>query len=174
MTKSTECIGSMVNIVPCMRRMSDAVLTCSEGPVVRITPDEVHVQEQFYNPNYAEGWIKGTEVLDAGRDQLRDTTTSFQIRNQVRSILQIEVRHIIRGLVRKHQVHRVFSSRIRSFFPIPELRGPQTDHTEGSDLENGSPTALLLARGRSMSRSSQECKGPLPTSGNTGPRLWYP
>lgn len=161
------------DIVPELYRISDAVLTCSEGPVVRITPDEVHIQEQLYNPKYADSWIKGSRVLDADGRQSEDTTQRFQIRKrsiwQVQSILQVEIHQIIRGLVRKHQVHREFSWRVRPLISITEHRGTST---EGSDLEDGSVSASRSARGRSMSRSGQESKDQLPTPGHTGPRSW--
>lgn len=109
--------------------------------MVRITPDEIHVQEQLYNLNDADGWIKGTKVLESGRHQSERGPPRFQIRkrsiSRVRSILQLEVHHIIRGLVQKHQVHRVFSSRIQPFIALPALHEARADPSEESDLEDG-------------------------------------
>ncbi|CAI7609831.1 unnamed protein product [Penicillium pancosmium] len=111
------------------------------GPVVRITPDEVHVQDQFYNAQHADSWIKGTKAIHSGRHQSGYTSPSFQIRkrsmSRVRSILQVEVHQIIRELVRKHQVSRGFSWRLRSFASIPSLRGGSVDTIEMGDLEDG-------------------------------------
>lgn len=107
-----------------------------QGPVVRITPDEVHVQEQFYNPNYADCWIKGTKALGHGRHQPGRAAQCFEIRkrsiSRARSILQIEFYQIIRGLVQKHQEHKVFSSRMRQ----SALREIPAEYSE-SDLEDG-------------------------------------
>lgn len=111
------------------------------GPVVRITPDEVHVQDQFYNAQHADSWIKGTKAIHSGRHQSGYTSPSFQIRkrsmSRVRSILQVEVHQIIRELVRKHQVSWGFSWRLRSFASIPSLRGGSVDTIEMGDLEDG-------------------------------------
>lgn len=97
------------------------------------------MQEQFYNTSDADGWIKGTKALNSGRHQSGRTSPSFQIRkrsiSRVRSILQVEVHQIIRGLVRKHQVHRVFSWRTRPF-AMPTLSRLRVD-PEQSDLEDG-------------------------------------
>ncbi|KAJ5108360.1 hypothetical protein N7456_005035 [Penicillium angulare] len=111
------------------------------GPVVRITPDEVHVQEQFYNPSYADGLIKGTRALDFGRHQPGRASRALQSKkrsiSRARSILQLEVHQIIRGLVQKHQKYRLFGSRIQSFIPLPELHEVRIDLSDESDLEDG-------------------------------------
>ncbi|KAJ5103961.1 hypothetical protein N7532_004490 [Penicillium argentinense] len=110
------------------------------GPVVRITPDEVHAQEQFYNASYADCWIKGDKVLDGSRHPSGHNSPRFQIRkrsiSRARSILQVEVHQIIRGLVRKHQEHRVFSWRSRSL-SIPRIPGIRLDPADEDDLEDG-------------------------------------
>ena len=117
------------------------------GPVVRITPDEIHVQEQFYNPSYADCWIKGTRALSNGRHQRGHTAPSFQIRkrsiSRVRSILQVEVHQIIRGLVQKHHVHKVFSSRIRPLMPGPGVVEIPVEHSEESEGDIGYEKATL-------------------------------
>ncbi|KAJ5793256.1 uncharacterized protein N7503_009234 [Penicillium pulvis] len=109
------------------------------GPVVRITPDEVHVQEQLYHTSYADGWIKGTERLDSGRSLSSKPSQRFQIKkrsiSRARSILQVEVPQIIRGLIQRHQLHRVFGA---SFPLIPLPGGHETrSDPEESDLEEG-------------------------------------
>lgn len=122
----------------------DSSLT-AVGPVVRITPDEVHVQEQLYDTSSADCWIKGTKALDSGYRQSGGGFEIFQIWKRsisgVRSILQVEVHQIIRGLVRKHQVHKVFSSRIRPFLPASSLPVIRVDLSEESDLEDGHQSA---------------------------------
>ncbi|KAJ5753978.1 uncharacterized protein N7511_008131 [Penicillium nucicola] len=99
------------------------------GPVVRITPDEVHVQEPSGSVNYADCWIKGTRALEAGRP-LRHT--HFQIRkrsmSRVRSLIRVEVHQIICGLIEKHQVHKVFRTRLPHFIPL--LHQPVKDEEE--------------------------------------------
>ncbi|KAJ5624440.1 hypothetical protein N7510_000749, partial [Penicillium lagena] len=89
------------------------------GPVVRITPDEVHVQEP--PRSLTDGWVKGTatgEVREKQRTRDRSTSTQqhpqrlFLIRkrrvSQVRSLLlRVEVDHLLASLVQKHRVHRV-------------------------------------------------------------------
>ncbi|KAJ5724523.1 hypothetical protein N7493_006251 [Penicillium malachiteum] len=104
------------------------------GTVVRITPDEIHVQEQFYNTNYADGWIKGSKALDPGR------APRFPIQqrsiSQMRSVLQLEVRQIMRRLVQKHQVHRLFNARIQPLIPLG-MHEPRVDPSEESELEDG-------------------------------------
>ncbi|KAJ6105576.1 hypothetical protein N7512_009093 [Penicillium capsulatum] len=116
------------------KRLSDL-----PGPVVRITPDEVHVQEQIYNLDHTDRWIKGTKALAHGRHQPGRAVPDLQLRkrsiSQVRSILQIEVHQIIRGLVQKHQVHKVFSSRMRPSMPASLCEMP-LEYSE-SDLEDG-------------------------------------
>lgn len=106
---------------------------------MRITPDEVHVQEQLYHTSYADGWIKGTERLDSGRTLSSKPSQRFQIKkrsiSRARSILQVEVHQIIRGLIQRHQLHRVFGT---SFPLIPLPGGHETrSDPEESDLEEG-------------------------------------
>ncbi|KAJ5584592.1 uncharacterized protein N7459_004392 [Penicillium hispanicum] len=124
------------------------------GPVVRITPDEIHVQEQFYNSKDADCWIKGTKALDARRHRSGCTTPRSLIRkrsiSRVRSILQVEVHQIIRGLVQKHQVHRVLSARFRPFVPVAGHQEIRVNPLEESDLEDGHPSAC-----RSMPKSQR-------------------
>lgn len=109
--------------------------------MVRITPDEIHVQEQFYNTNYADGLIKGTQALDFRRHQSGRASRCLQSKKQsisrARSILQLEVHQIIRGLVEKHQAYRLFGSRIPSFIPLPDLQGVRVDLSEECDLSDG-------------------------------------
>jgi hypothetical protein len=122
--------------------------------VVRITPDEVHVQDQFCNAQHADSWIKGTKAIHSGRHQSGYTSPSFQIRKRsmshVRSILGVKVIQIIRGLVLKHQVARVFSWRLRSFASIPSLSEGSVDTAEMGDLEDGhqlwSPASKQISR----------------------------
>lgn len=129
------------------------VLTFS-GPVVRITPDEVHVQDQFYNAQHADSWIKGTKAIHSGRHQSGYTSPSFQIRkrsmSRVRSILQVEVHQIIKELVRKHQhqVPQAFNWRLRSFPSIPSLSGDSIETAKMGDLEDGHqmPSSKQMAR----------------------------
>ncbi|CAI7606358.1 unnamed protein product [Penicillium glandicola] len=82
------------------------------GPVVRITPDEVHVQEPFGTSSYSDGWIKGTRELESGNYQ-PGRSDSFQYKrpsiSRVRSLLRVEVNHIINRLTEKHQAHTMFS-----------------------------------------------------------------
>ncbi|KAJ5683456.1 hypothetical protein N7462_006621 [Penicillium macrosclerotiorum] len=141
------------------------------GPVVRITPDEVHVQEQLFNPDSADDWIKGTKALDARRHQSGYPSQGFQIRKRsilrVGLILQVEVHQIIRGLVQKHQIDRVFSSQARSLVSIPEIRPLGEDAAEGSDLEDGPSEDWRSPRPypqRSMSESSKDYLPPCPTT----------
>ncbi|KAJ5239914.1 hypothetical protein N7468_004533 [Penicillium chermesinum] len=74
------------------------------GPVVRITPDEVHVTST--TSNSADRWIKGSETLDSGRHQSR-SSPYFQASKRP-SIFQVEVHQIVRLLQRPHS-HRVFT-----------------------------------------------------------------
>ncbi|KAJ6093459.1 hypothetical protein N7486_008748 [Penicillium sp. IBT 16267x] len=110
------------------------------GPVVRITPDEVHVQEQLYHTSYADGWIKGTEGLDSGRNIAGRANQRFQMKkrsiSRARSILQVEVHQIIRDLVQRHQLHRVFGAPFTPFIPLPGVHETRVD-SEESDLEEG-------------------------------------
>lgn len=107
--------------------------------MVRITPDEVHVQEQLYHTSYADGWIKGTEELDSGRNAPGKASQRFQTKRSIsraRSILQVEVHQLIRGLVQRHQLHRVFGAPFPPFSPLPGGHEGRSDPEE-SDLEEG-------------------------------------
>ncbi|OGE49760.1 hypothetical protein PENARI_c020G06576 [Penicillium arizonense] len=110
------------------------------GPVVRITPDEVHVQEPF-GSNYADCWIKGTRALESGRP-LRHT--HFQIRkrsiSRVRSLIRVEVNQIISGLIEKHQVHKVYSARLPPFIPLSRAQNPVR-----GDVEDDVPVSDILS-----------------------------
>ena len=105
---------------------------------MRITPEEIHVQEQIPNARYADGWTKGAESLDLRRHQSRRASYYLQIRkwsfSGIRSILRVEVHQIVRGLVQKHQVHRVFSSKMRPFIPMSKMHDPS-----GELIEDGYP-----------------------------------
>lgn len=151
----------------------------SSGPVVRITPDEVHVQEQFYDTRDADSWIKGTKTktLTSGRHQSGYTSPRFQIRkrsmSRVRSILQVEVHQIIRELVRKHQVHRVLNWRIRSLTPEAESNSPETavvavDAAEMGDLEDGNYSQSWMTK--QIPRNQYPFRSPK----ESNPGLWEP
>ncbi|KAJ5212098.1 uncharacterized protein N7498_003744 [Penicillium cinerascens] len=122
------------------------------GPVVRITPDEIHVLDQLYNTNYVNRWVKGSQSLDSGSHQSGRISMSFQIRkrsmSRVRSILQVEIHQIIRGLVRKHHVHKLFSSSMRPFPPTLSPLMIRVDPPRGSDLEDGPQSARSFPRPR--------------------------
>ncbi|KAJ5684215.1 uncharacterized protein N7477_000560 [Penicillium maclennaniae] len=124
----------------------DSSLTTA-GPVVRITPDEIHVQEQPYNTSYADCWIKGTKVLGPGSRQLGVGSGSFQFGkrsvSRLRSIPDVEVSQIIRGLLQKHWTHQVFNSWMRPFFPAFSLPVIHMNHSNQSDLEEGHQSALF-------------------------------
>jgi len=144
MTRLSKCTGNTVSCLLYMKPhhppphppRKDLSLTM-EGSVIRITPDEVHVQEQLHSINYVDCWIKGTKVLDSGSRQSGGGSRHFQIRkrsmSRVRSILQVEFHQIIRGLVQNHQVHKVLSSRIRPFFPVSSPPMIPVDLLEESD-----------------------------------------
>lgn len=106
---------------------------------MRITPDEVHVQERLYHTSYADGWIKGTERLDSGRTLSSKASQRFQIKkrsiSRARSILQVEVCQIIRGLIQRHQLHQVFGT-LFPLIPLPGGHEARSDPEE-SDLEEG-------------------------------------
>lgn len=120
---------------------------------MRITPDELHIQEQSVNTNYADTWIKGTKALVPKHHQSGRTTHGFQIRkrsiSRVRSILQVEMHQMIRGLVEKHQVHRVLSSKIRPLFPRNGFPMIRIKPSEVTDLEDGHQSFPSVPR-RSM------------------------
>ncbi|KAJ5648642.1 hypothetical protein N7490_005014 [Penicillium lividum] len=101
------------------------------GPVVRITPNEVHVQERLYHTSYADGWIKGTEALSSQLSRPSRFQTKKRSISRARSILQVEVHQIIRGLVQRHQLHRLFGS-FPPFIPLP-MHETRSDPEE-SDL----------------------------------------
>ncbi|KAJ5925515.1 hypothetical protein N7454_008154 [Penicillium verhagenii] len=129
------------------------------GPVVRITPDEVHIQEQSYHTNYADGWIKGTKALETGRHLSARTSQHFQTKkrsiSRARSILQVEVHQIIRGLVQRHQLHRVFGSPFPPFIPLPGVSGLARRNPEEGDLEDGH-YSLDRSIGPAIPNQSQE------------------
>lgn len=130
-----------------------------KGPVVRITPDEIHVQDQVYNASHADCWIKGTTALDSGRHQSGRTGQSYQMRK--RSILQVEVHQIIRWLVQKYQVHKVFNSKIRPLFPTSNLPMIRIKTSEASDLEDGHQSDSLSRRSNPTPRLEETLyKGP--------------
>ncbi|KAJ5455311.1 hypothetical protein N7475_010432 [Penicillium sp. IBT 31633x] len=83
------------------------------GPIVRITPDEVHVQELF----------GAARELESGYYQPRRSTHDFQLKRpsiaRIRSLLRMEVNQIINGLIQKHQVHRMVSPRFQPFTAVP-------------------------------------------------------
>ncbi|KAJ5819959.1 hypothetical protein N7474_005550 [Penicillium riverlandense] len=105
------------------------------GPVVRITPDEVHVQEQPMN--LTDCWVKGASVGEVREKQReRDRSTSMQQHQQrlflirkrqgspVRSLLlRVEVDYLLAILVQRHGLHRLVSSRSRTM--------PRTGHRAG-------------------------------------------
>ena len=101
-------------------------LTCS-GPIVRITPDEVHVQEPI-GTRSVDRWIKGTRIQPHGH-----ASRKFQIKqrsiSRVRSMLRGEIDQIISGLVEKHLAHRVTKLR-------PLMRHRVASE---SDLEDADP-----------------------------------
>lgn len=107
---------------------------------MRITPDEVHVQEQLYHTSYADGWIKGTGRLDSDQNLPGKVSQRFQVKkrsiSRARSILQVEVHQIIRGLIQRHQLHRVFGAPFPPFIPLPG-RHETRSYPEESDLEEG-------------------------------------
>lgn len=82
--------------------------------MVRITPDEVHIQDPF---GVSFDWIKGTRERESGDYQpLEGWAHTLQSPMSRVSLLR-GVNHIL-NLIEKHQVYRVFSSRLRlSLFP---------------------------------------------------------
>lgn len=143
-----ELDPSRTRLIECTKNMVKGPISftypspCSHrtGPVVRITPDEVHVQEQLYHTSHADGWIKGTERLDSGRNVPGKASQRFQSKkrsiSRARSILQVEVHQVLRGMVQRHQLHRVFGALFPLFSPL--LGGHETrSDPEESDLEEG-------------------------------------
>ncbi|KAJ5816656.1 hypothetical protein N7447_008889 [Penicillium robsamsonii] len=110
------------------------------GPVIRITPDEVHIQEPSGTSSYSDSWIKGTRELESGHHQPGRSTHSFQYKrpliSRVRSMLQVEVNHIISSLIEKHQVHRMFSSRPQ-FSLVPPWSEKKVQPLGKSAIEDG-------------------------------------
>ncbi|CDM32160.1 hypothetical protein DTO013E5_3626 [Penicillium roqueforti] len=88
------------------------------GPVVRITPDEIHIQEPS---SYSDGWIKGTEEVEPGYQGR--SVHSFQYKRpsiaRVRSLLWAKVNDMINPLIEKHHVDRMLSARPRLFLICP-------------------------------------------------------
>lgn len=126
--------------------------------MVRITPDELHIQEQHaYTTNYADAWSKGTRALDTRHHHSGRKTRGSPIRrrsiSRVRSLLQVEVRQIIRGLVQRHHFHRLLGSKVRPLFPKSDL--PMIRVGDATDLEDGDHARLSSPRS-SSSRSQLE------------------
>ncbi|KAJ5510605.1 hypothetical protein N7453_002708 [Penicillium expansum] len=109
------------------------------GPVVRITPDEVHIQEPFGTSSYSDGWIKGTGELESGYYQGR-RAHSFQYQrpsiSRVRSLLRVEVNHTINAWREKYEVHKMFSSRFGVFLISP-WSNKKVQPVGESDMEDG-------------------------------------
>ncbi|KAJ5210548.1 hypothetical protein N7491_010355 [Penicillium cf. griseofulvum] len=83
------------------------------GPVVRITPDEVHIQEPFGTSSYYDGWVKGTQEVETGYYHIHSSHYKRPSISRVRS-LRVQVNHIT-NRIKKHQVHRMFTSGLRLF-----------------------------------------------------------
>lgn len=101
------------------------------GSVVRITPNEVHVQEQFSDACYEDCWIKGSRPPQS--------TQSFP----VRSLLQGEV-ITFKNLSQKRQMHpRAILAMI--------INVPSTMDEIGSDIGSDGQTLVLRSfSGRSI------------------------
>ncbi|KAJ5115177.1 hypothetical protein NUU61_000936 [Penicillium alfredii] len=126
------------------------------GPVVRISPDEIHVEEQFRDVGYADCWIKGTRRVDAGRRSRRDSrplTMRERSLFRVRSLIQVEVQHLLKGLAQQHQVHRGRSSRLRPLLQVPYHREIVPRPVKNSRPENGTHlNALRKPKRRCISK----------------------
>lgn len=102
------------------------------GPVVRITPDEVHVQEQqVCDASYAECWIKGNRGLD-GRHP--PSIHNYPVgKRSILRVLQGSVTNVLQGLVEAPQRHRGPRSTPRVITPMSFLRSEIMVPPTGSD-----------------------------------------
>jgi hypothetical protein len=118
--------------------------------VVRITPDEVHVQAPSQDLSLAYDWVQGAAAAeeserDSERERQREKKRQRRLTrkrrvSQVRSLLRVEVDHLLQSLMQKHRVYRVVSSRPRSMpRPLTES-GTRADY-----LIRGYPTCRSLS-----------------------------
>lgn len=119
------------------------------GPVVRITPDEVHVEEST-GTRTVDRWIKGTRKLVSRGHASHKFEIKRRSISRVRSMLRVEINHIISGLVEKHQVHRVVSTKVRP------LKRDRVWTVGDSDLEDAQNMASTFLRCREPLRSGPE------------------
>ncbi|KAJ5780730.1 hypothetical protein N7457_005890 [Penicillium paradoxum] len=116
------------------------------GPVVRITPDEVHIQELFGTSSHADGWIKGTRELESGYFQPGRSGQNSQANrpsiSRVRSLIRKEVHEIIVGLIEKHQVHKVIGSSLRPFAAEDNVQPIGENEIDDADAEHSSQSKV--------------------------------